>query len=58
MADNDERIKRALRSRISSYINDMFSSGDKIYFKEKEKMEWSGPTIVIGQEGKVVFIKY
>ena len=58
IADNDERIKRALKSRIQSYINEKYSSDDKVYFKQKDKVEWSGPATVIGQQGKVVFLKY
>ena len=26
--------------------------------KEKDKLEWSGPATVIGQQGKVIFLKY
>ena len=58
MADNDERIKRALRSRIASYNHERFDSDDKVYFKETGKIQWSGPATVIGQTGKVVFLKY
>ena len=57
-ADNDERIKRALRSRISSYNDEKYYPEDRVYFKEKDKIEWSGPAIVLGQQGKVVFLKY
>ena len=57
-ADNDERIKRALRSRIASYNNEKYEAEDKVYFKEKNKIEWSGPATVIGQQGKIVFLKY
>ena len=46
VADNDERIKRAIRSRIASYTNEQFQSEDRVYFKEKDKMQWSGPAIV------------
>ena len=58
MADNDERIKRALKSRVASYNNERYSAEDKVYFKQKDKVEWSGPATVIGQQGKVVFLKY
>ena len=57
-ADNDERIKRALKSRINSYTSQMYGTGDKVYFKENEKLKWSGPAVVIGHEGKVVLLKY
>ena len=58
VADNDERIKRALRSRISSYTNEKYETDDRVYFKEKDKMQWSGPATVIGQQGKIIFLKY
>ena len=58
VADNDERIKRALRSRIAKYNNEHFHSEDRVYFKENNKIQWSGPATVIGQQGKVVFLKY
>ena len=58
VADNDERIKRALRSRIASYTNEQFQTDDRVYFKEKDKMQWSGPAVVIGQQGKIIFLKY
>ena len=58
VADNDDRIKRALKSRIASYNNEVFTTEDNVYFKEKDKLEWSGPATVIGQQGKVIFLKY
>ena len=57
-ADNDERIKRALKSRLSSYTEEHFQTEDKVYFKENDKIQWSGPGTVIGQQGKIVFLKY
>ena len=51
-------IKRALKSRINNYTNEFYETGDKVYFKEKDKLEWSEPAVVIGHEGKVVFLKY
>ena len=54
-ADNDEKIKRVLKSRINSYTS---KTGDKVYFKENDKIEWSGPAVVIAHERKIVFLKY
>ena len=51
-ADNDEK------SRINSYTSEIYETGDKVYFKENDKIEWSGPAVVIGHERKVVFLKY
>ena len=45
-ADNDERIKRALKSRLSSYTEEHFQTEDKVYFKENDKIQWSGPGTV------------
>ena len=61
-ADIDEKIKRALKSRISSKSNELFQSGDRVFFKEKEndryKEEWSGPAKIVGIDGKVLYLKY
>ena len=57
-ADNDERIKRALKSRIQASNHNFFTLGDRVYFKEIKKTEWSGPGKVLGQDGKVIFIRY
>ena len=57
-ADNNERIKRALKSRIQASNHEFYSNGDKVFFKEIKKNEWSGPGKDIGQDGKVVFIRY
>ena len=57
-ADNDEHIKRVLRSRIPKYTDETYYPEDKVYFKQKDNIEWSGPATIIGQQGKVVFLKY
>jgi hypothetical protein len=56
-ADNNERIKRALKSRIQASNHEFYSLGDQVYFKEVKKNEWSGPAKVLGQDGKVFFFK-
>ena len=49
-ADNDERIKRALKARITNSNNEEFHPDDRVYFKKDKQMEWSGPASVIGQQ--------
>ena len=52
-----ERIKRALRHRVR--VNEqVFQPGDRVYYKREGRNKWLGPAIVIGQEGKVVFLKH
>ena len=58
MADNDERIKRALKAKISNANDDFFETNDQVYFKKDQNIEWSGPASVVGQQGKVVFLRY
>ena len=58
-AENSDRIKRALSSRI--YASDgPFYYGEKVfYWKEsvnKSARGWKGPGTVVGTEGKVVII--
>ena len=35
-ADNDDRIKRALKSRIASYNHEKYDSEDKVYFRKRQ----------------------
>ena len=39
-ADSDNRIKRALKSRIPRHNNHVYQVADKIFFKEEESNEW------------------
>ena len=36
-ADIDEKIKRALKSRINASNNEVFEQGDKVFFQRKDK---------------------
>ena len=58
MADNDDRIKRALKSKINTSDEIPVETGDSVYFKEVDKLEWLGPAKVVGSEGKVIYLKY
>ena len=57
-ADTDERLKRALNSRINAYSNEFYEARDLISFKEENKNKWSGPGKVIGTDGKVLTVRY
>ena len=56
-SETSERIRRALKHQIRN-TSEVFSSGDSIYFKREVNVKWKGPGKVIGQDGKVVFIRY
>ena len=56
-AESSERVKRALRHpvRVSEEI---FSHKDKVFYKRDDSNRWRGPATVIGQDGKIVFIRH
>ena len=56
-AETSERIRRALKHQIRN-TSEVFSSGDSIYFKREDNLKWKGPGKGIGQDGKVIFIRY
>ena len=58
MADNDEKIKRALKAKINASDEIFVDHGDLVFFKEVDKQEWSGPSKVVGSEGKTIFLIY
>ena len=50
-ADNDDRLKRALSSRISSNNDEFFEPGDMISFKEENRTKWAGPAKIVAVDG-------
>ena len=56
-AECSEKIKRALRHKISSCNDSFFENGDKVYYKQNNP-KWKGPGCVIDQEGKSVLVKH
>ena len=52
-----EKIKRALKHNIRLSTQN-FKTGDRVYYRKEGKNTWQGPASVIGQEGKVVFVKH
>ena len=56
-AENSERIKRALRHNIRTN-QEMFESGENVYYKREDSEKWLGPGKVMFQDGKVVFVRH
>ena len=52
-----QRIRKALRHQVRA-TGGHFNKGDQVYFKRDGKKRWQGPGRVIGQDGKVVFVKH
>lgn len=56
-AESSERIRRALRHKIRA-SGECFQHGDKVYYKRDDDNKWKGPGTVLGQDGKVVFVRH
>lgn len=41
---------RALRHQTSTYGNDEYENGEKVYFKRKDFKVWKGPGVVMGKD--------
>ena len=55
-SENSLRIKRALKSNIRA-DEGPFASQDFVYYKRDDN-RWKGPATVIGQDGRLVFIRH
>ena len=56
-AESSERIHRAPKHKVR-VSTEFFCNGDKVFFKRDDCNQWRGPGSVIGQDGKIVFIRY
>ena len=56
-SEADERIRRALRSKIRS-SEQIYEYGQRVYYKREGQERWLGPGTVIFQDGKVVFVRH
>ena len=52
-----ERIRRALRHNVRS-VEDVYKTGQKVYYFRDGRKYWRGPATVIGFDGCVVIIKH
>ena len=55
--DCDQKIKVALKSKINTACEKSYSFGDQIWFKLESSHKWRAGK-VLGQDGKVLFVKY
>ena len=56
-SESDERLRRALRHKIR-VLEHNFHIGDKVFYKREGRDKWIGPGTVLGQDGKVVFLRH
>jgi hypothetical protein len=56
-AESSERIRKALRHQVRTFSEELYETGDKVYFKRKNTKGWKGPAKVLGKEGNFVLIR-
>lgn len=57
-AECSDRIRRALRKQVRTSRDEIYTLGDRVYYKRPDNKEWKGPGKVIGQDGVVVFVRH
>ena len=55
--DCNQRMKVALKSKVNSSCENYYLFGDSVFFKLQSSTTWKSG-VVLGQDGKVLFIKY
>ena len=53
----NERIRRALRTKVRA-AEQIYTSGDMVFYKREGKEKWLGPGKVVFQDGKLVFVRH
>ena len=56
-AESSERIRRALRHQIRT-SDQLYETGDVVFYKRDTSNKWKGPGTVIGQDGKTIFVRH
>ena len=56
-AESSEKVRRAIRHKIRA-SSEQFQHGDKVFYKREDSNKWKGPGYVIGQDGKVIFVRH
>ena len=54
--ENNERIKKALNSRIPPPKLEFYENGEEVWYRHGKEGIWEGPATVIGQRNKVIYI--
>ena len=56
-SESEERIRRALRHKVR--VNEQsFKNGDSVFYKRDNQTRWLGPGKVLGQDGKIIFVRH
>ena len=56
-AECSDKLRRSIRQQVRP-TGEKFMTGDKVYYKKPDSVQWKGPGTVIGQDSVVVFIRH
>ena len=57
-AESSQKILRALRSNVRTYVNEGFMSGDSVFYGRQNYKGWCGPVNLLGMKGQCVLIRH
>lgn len=57
-AEASEKIRRALCRKTRSYSDQVYCSGDMVYYKRLRSDQWHGPAKLLGKDGQVCLLKH
>lgn len=57
-SEANEKLSRALNRKTRTYSDQVYCSGDSVYFKRMDSSSWKGPATVLGKEGQTYLIKH
>ena len=55
--ESSSKVRKALKHKVRA-SSTKFSTGEKVFYKRDESNKWKGPGKVIGQDGKIVFVRH
>ena len=58
MNENSEKIRKTLRHNIRTSNDNIFVTGDSVYYKRASNRRWRGPAKVLGKDGQQVLVKH
>ena len=56
--ESSERIKRALAAKTRTSSEQIFVTGDKVYYRKMKDKQWHGPAFIMGKLGNTFLIKH
>ena len=57
-SESSDRIRRALRYNVRTYLEVDFQPGQRVYYKCRKDKGWRGPAKVLGKETNFILIRH